>query len=204
MLLLATSESIEYVLSRLRHFDWSAARLDSIRAEVFQPCGEAIRAATFRRWPTMQWSERADILSFLGGHQLLNDPLLALLTEVDFGRLSPADLLEYVEGLWHFLDRRTIPQVRKILDQALQDAERGDAEAKRVVQTMFALFGDGLDSWLTADLPLDPVALEITSIRSRLESQAMPLGKRSPDAAFFCDLERAVAPSEPVPDTIHP
>ena len=159
LLLLATSESIEYVFSRLHHFDWSAARLDSIRAEVFQSCGEAIREATFRRWPTMPWSERANVLSFLGGHQLLNDPLLALLTEVDFERLSPADLLEYVEGLWYFLDRRTIAQVRKILDRALEDAERGDAEAKRVVQTVFALFGDGPgdgpgddpDSWLTEE-----------------------------------------------------
>jgi len=151
LLLLATSESIEYVLTRLRHFDWSASRLDSMRAEVFQPCGEAIRTATFRRWPTMPWSERTDVLRFLGGHDLLNDPLLALLTGVDFERLSPADLVEYVEGLWQFLDLRTLPQVRKILDRALQDAELEDADAKRIVQTVFTLFGDGLDGWLTEE-----------------------------------------------------
>jgi hypothetical protein len=99
----------------------------------------------------MPWSERAEVLCFLGGHHLLNDPLLALLTEVDFERLSPADLGEYVEGLWHFLDLRTVPLIRRILDRALQDAELGNADAKPIVQAVFTMFGDGLDGWLTEE-----------------------------------------------------
>src|SRR5262249_24565916 len=63
----------------------------------------------------------------------------------------PADLVEYVEALWQFLDLRTVPLVRKILDRALRDAELGNAEAKRVVLTVFKLFGDGLDGWLTEE-----------------------------------------------------
>jgi hypothetical protein len=150
LLLLGTNESIEYVLLRLPNFDWSDDSLDSTRAKAFQSCSEGIRAATLRLWPAMSWSQRVEILGFLCAHNLHNDQMLTLLTGVKFETLSHADLVEYIEGLWHFFDRRTTPQVRKILDRALHDAELGNADAKAIVEKMLESFGGkGPDPWLT-------------------------------------------------------
>src|SRR5262249_16855620 len=126
------------------------ASLDRTRAEAFQSCGEVIRAATHRLWLAMSWGQRADVLAFLCGHNLHNDQLLTLLTEVNFEKLSHADLVEDLEGLWHFLDRRTTAHVRKIVDRALHRAELGNPDAKRIVEIIFDRFGDmDSDSWLT-------------------------------------------------------
>jgi hypothetical protein len=146
LLLLSTSDGIEYVLCRLPHFDWSHSSLDGTREGAFQSSAEAIRAATLRLWPKMSWHWRADVVGFLHAHDLHNNQILTLVTEVESEALPHAELAQYAKALWNLYDRRSVPHVRKVLDRALCDAEFGIAEAKTIVSTMFEFFDN---SWLT-------------------------------------------------------
>lgn len=138
LIALGTVSAYRCVLSRLELFDWELHRdLEDVIAQR----ADEIRAAAAHVWPALGWIARARLVVFLDLHGLLDDAFLDRALAANPQAMTEPELLGYLEALGNFFDRRALPRILAILDDALASPPAPDRRAARRIAVALRQLG---------------------------------------------------------------